>query len=118
VAQERLARLMQASDALLLTSLWEGGGMVIFEALAAGLPVVTVPVGAAPSVVAHASTGWIVERGTDDALPSGLAAGLDWALSQDRDAVAERCAGSVEKFHARTVLKPFYDAHRELAGHS
>jgi glycosyltransferase involved in cell wall biosynthesis len=118
VAQERLARLMQASDALLLTSLWEGGGMVIFEALAAGLPVVTVPVGAAPSVVAHASTGWIVESDTDDGLPSGLAAGLDWALAQDRDAVAERCASSVEKFHSRTVLEPFYDAHRELAGHS
>jgi glycosyltransferase involved in cell wall biosynthesis len=116
VAQERLARLMQASDALLLTSLWEGGGMVIFEALAAGLPVVTVPVGAAPSVVAHAATGWIVESGTDDALPSSLAAGLDWALAQDRDAVAERCASSVERFHSRTVLEPFYDAHRELAG--
>ena len=48
VAPERVPLLMNASDCLLITSDSEGSPTVLQEALACGLPVVSVPVGDAP----------------------------------------------------------------------
>lgn len=113
--QDRLAGLMQSADTFLLTSEWEGGPTVAYEALAAGLPIVSTPVGDVPRLVAQSSTGWVVEWGPDEAVATELAAGLEWALGQDRAAIADRCELSVERFHAKRVLAPFYDDHRALA---
>lgn len=112
VEQQKLARLMQASKAFLLTSEWEGGGMVVFEALGSGLPVVSLPVGHVPQIVQHGSTGWIADEGSEAAMADGLASGLEWAVRQHRDALAERCVASVSPFRVREVLEPFYEAHR------
>jgi glycosyltransferase involved in cell wall biosynthesis len=50
--QDRYNLAMNASDASLVTSNWEGSCNTIRESLAVGLPVISVPVGDAPEVLA------------------------------------------------------------------
>jgi hypothetical protein len=40
--------------------------------------------------------------------------GMEWALAQDRDAIAMHCAEAAQPFHAARVLEPFYQVHRDL----
>jgi teichuronic acid biosynthesis glycosyltransferase TuaC len=112
---------MSACDALVLTSAAEGSPMVVKEAMACNLPVVSVPVGDVPDVVAGtegcALTTWE---------PSDIAAALvgllrgrrrtDGRARMDRyrhDHIARRlievyqkAAGSRGKPHARQVMQP------------
>lgn len=51
---------LQAADAFVLPSAYESYGLVVMEALAAGIPAVSTPVGIAPSVVVDGVNGFIV----------------------------------------------------------
>ncbi|MEM4730015.1 MAG: glycosyltransferase [Thermoplasmata archaeon] len=59
-----------SADAFLFPSLWEGFGLVLLEALASGLPVVSRPVGGAPEVVIEGRNGFLydTEEGAVEAL--------------------------------------------------
>lgn len=73
-------RLLAAADAFVLSSRWEGNPLVVMEAMAAGVAVVSTAVGCVPELVS-AETGRLV--------PSGDAAALAGAMveiSQDLDA--------------------------------
>ena len=102
---------MSASDAFLLTSAFEAGPTVLYEALAAGLPAVSTRVGEAPRLIEDRVTGWLA----DDRSPGSVAEGIEWLLGQDRRRMAELSSASVAEFDIRTVLAPFYEAHRTLA---
>ena len=52
--------LVNGCDALVVSSAWEGGPIVLLEAAAAGRPVVTTEVGAAPEIVVNGQTGYLV----------------------------------------------------------
>ena len=52
--------LLNACDALVMASAWEGGPLVLLEAGAAGRPVVSTQVGAAPEIVVPGETGLLV----------------------------------------------------------
>lgn len=60
VSQYELFKLYQKFDALLLPSLFEGFGLVILEAMAAGLPVITTPNSIGPELITHGKDGFIV----------------------------------------------------------
>jgi glycosyltransferase involved in cell wall biosynthesis len=53
-------RILAASDIFVMSSLWEGLGLVFLEAMAAGLPVVATRVSAIPEVVPHGRAGLLV----------------------------------------------------------
>lgn len=65
-------RLMLEADALVHPARWEGFGLVLLEAMRAGLPIIATRVGAIPEVVADASSGLLIEP--EDA--AGLAAAM------------------------------------------
>jgi glycosyltransferase involved in cell wall biosynthesis len=110
--RDEVARLMQASDVLLLTARSEGGGpRVVLEALACGLPVVSTTVVEVRRTVSSGRNGWLV----DEATPGALAEGLEWALRQARDQLAQAAIDAAKPFTARRILAHLYDTYRELA---
>ena len=63
-SRTQVAALMQAVDALLLTSLNEGSPQVIKEALACGCPIVSVDVGDVKDLISGVDGCYIAERST------------------------------------------------------
>jgi len=64
--------LLAASDVFVMSSLWEGLGLVFLEAMATGLPVLASDVSAVPEVVVHEATGLLVPPADASALAAGF----------------------------------------------
>ncbi len=84
------------ADAFIFPSLWEGFGLVLLEALASGLPVVSRPVGGAPEVIVNGKNGFLYET-EEQAVRA-----LEDCASLDR-------SGLVEDVHRRYNLKDNID---------
>jgi glycosyltransferase involved in cell wall biosynthesis len=67
------AAWLARADLFAHTSLWEGFGIVLLEAMLAGLPVVATRVSAIPEIVDDGTTGILVAPGDDEALATALA---------------------------------------------
>ena len=78
---EGLRRTFASASALVLPSHWEGQPMVILEAMASGLPIISTPVGAIPDVVRHDVEGLLLEPHD----VAGLAAALERVISSPAD---------------------------------
>ncbi len=65
--------LMHAIDVFVMPSIWEGFGLVLLEAMAAGRPIVASRVATIPEVVVDEETGLLVPAGDPLALASALA---------------------------------------------
>jgi glycosyltransferase involved in cell wall biosynthesis len=63
---------LERADIFVHTSRWEGFGIVLLEAMLAGLPIVATRVSAVPEVVADGVTGTLVEPGDVDAAAAAL----------------------------------------------
>lgn len=61
--QDDIANLLSVVDILLLTSRWEGLPVVVLEALASGIPVVSTDVGGVPEIIISGSNGFIEKKG-------------------------------------------------------
>ncbi len=83
---------LERADVFVHTSRWEGFGIVLLEAMLAGLPVVATRVSAVPEVVADGETGLLVDPGDDQ----GLAAALG-ALLSDRTRAARLGEAGLER---------------------
>ena len=78
--REDIAAVMGAFDIFALTSVFEGLGLVLLEAMAARRPVVATRVGAIPEVVAEGESGLLVEPREPEALAAALGTLGDAAL--------------------------------------
>lgn len=56
-------QLFKASDIFVFPSLWEGQGVILFEAFFSKIPIVASNIGGIPDVVLHEKTGILVEPG-------------------------------------------------------
>jgi glycosyltransferase involved in cell wall biosynthesis len=84
------------ADTFIFPSMWEGFGVVILEALASGLPVVSRPVGGAPEAVLPGRNGFLYQT-EDEAVEA-----LEKCASLDRKWL-------VEDVHQRFSLKEYID---------
>ncbi len=99
---------MQAARIYLLPSYNEGLPMSVLEAMAAGLPVITTPVGGIPEAVTDGVEGFLVQPGDVDALAGRLAQLLrDDALTQQMGAAARR---KIEQTFSAEAILPHIDA--------
>ncbi len=70
--REDVADVLNCSDIVLVTSAFEGGGLVALEAMALGKPVVATAVGAIPTVLRDGQTGLLVHEATPRAIAARL----------------------------------------------
>ena len=93
--REDIDDVMSALDVFALTSHYEGFGLVLLEAMAAGVPVVGTRVGAIPEVVQDGETGVLIEPGHSGELCDAFERLLDPLMRQrmgeaGRERVAHR----------------------------
>lgn len=96
VGAAKEAELMRAS-VFALPSYNEGLPMAILEAMAAGLPIVSTPIGGIPDAVRDGVDGYLVRPGDVDALAARLSALIE-------DPVLRRCTGLAAR---QRVLRDF-----------
>jgi glycosyltransferase involved in cell wall biosynthesis len=106
--RDRMPELLSVASALLISSGFETGPTVGYEALAVGVPVVTTPVGTVAELVAEHGAGAVSARHDAASLADALLAVLRGDPTELR-AAALRAA---EPFAASAVLAPVYDEHR------
>jgi glycosyltransferase involved in cell wall biosynthesis len=99
-----MKRWMQAADAFVLSSRWEGLPMGLLEAAACGLPAVATCVPGTPEVVLDGETGWLTPAGDSTALAEFMTR-LVRLPSLERRAMGERARRFVmERFSLDAVL--------------
>ena len=84
VPRAELSEIYRRADLLVFPSLVEGFGMVITEAMAHGLPVITTPHTAGPELITHGENGFIIPIRDADA----LAEIMQWCLD-NRDSLLD-----------------------------
>lgn len=104
-AREDAARLLSAFDALVISSRSEGLPMVLFEAIMAGVPVISFLVGGIPTVVSDASA-YLVPAGDVE----GLANAMKRVIEQPVEA-REKAAEAVRVVQARFGMESWLNQH-------
>lgn len=108
---EEIATLLRASDLFVLSSAYEGMPIVVLEALASGLPVVTTDVGEVALTVQNGLNGAIVAERTAQTLGDAICATLENA-----DALrGAACTRAIAPYLPERVLGRIYDNHRDQA---
>jgi glycosyltransferase involved in cell wall biosynthesis len=108
-----LPELMNAADALVLSSVVEGLPMVLLEAAASGLPCVTTRAGGAAEAVENGRTGFVTESGDAEALAAamGRLAGMGAEARFEMGRAARALA--LERFDLRAVVARWEAIYRE-----
>lgn len=110
-------RLLAAFDVFALPSLSEGLPLVIPEAMACGLPVVSTAVGGIPNVVIEGETGYLVPPGDEGALREKLV-----ALCRDRAKAARMGQAGLQRalreYSAERMAQEYIALYRRALGHT
>ncbi|MDZ7373154.1 MAG: glycosyltransferase family 4 protein [candidate division KSB1 bacterium] len=102
--REDIPRIMRSLDVLVLPSFWEGFGIVLIEAMAAGKPVVASRTSSIPEIVVDGETGFLVPPGDSGALADGLL-----RLAQDRELALAMGKRGRERVHRWFTLDRMVD---------
>ena len=107
VGGRREVELFGRARALLMPIRWpEPFGMVMVEALATGTPVIAFPEGAAPEIVEHGCSGFLVADEEEMAAAVGKLDSID----------PRRCRESAERFDADRIACRYEEVYRRAAG--
>lgn len=64
--------LLMSSDVFAFPSMWEGQGLILFEAFFSKIPIIASRIGGIPDVIQDGETGLLIEVGDSDALVAGI----------------------------------------------
>jgi glycosyltransferase involved in cell wall biosynthesis len=113
--RDDMANVYAAIDVVVAPSRWEGFGMMLVEAMAAGRPIVAARAGAIPEIVRDGISGVLVEPRDPVALGAAIAKLLDDPARRDALAVRgpaeserfgwSRCADLVAEVYERALLR-------------
>jgi len=99
-----VCRLMQAADAFVLSSRWEGLPMALLEAAACGLPAVATNVPGTREAVVDGETGFLSAAGSAEALQGGMTRMMRLTPQERRDLGEQARDLVVERFSLDKVL--------------
>lgn len=102
--------LLRAFDVFVLSSRTEGTPIVLFEAMAAGVPVVATRVGGVPDVVGSAEAT-LVPPGDPAALAAAIRAALD-----DPEAGRQRAAAARRRLETAFAAEPWLESYERVYG--
>ena len=103
VGPDQVAQLLSTADIMVLPSRAENLPMSVIEGMAAGLAVVTTPVGAVPDIIADGKTGILVQPGD----PVELAVALEKLIVDQQ--LRERLGSAAREFHTRELaIQPYW----------
>ena len=114
--RDEVIQAYASADIFVLPSLFEPFGIVLLEAMAAGLPVVASSVGGIVDVVADGKTGLLIPP----AKPSALAAGLEQLISDAslRARMAEEARRRVSAYSWDLIVPRIVEVYREAIAES
>ncbi|TQM95275.1 glycosyl transferase family 1 [Ornithinimicrobium humiphilum] len=101
--------VLAGADLLAQPSRYESYGLVVVEALATGVPVMSTPVGIAPEVLEEGVTGYLT-----DGTPADMARILALHERQDRKAMRGRARGAVADHSWSEVARQYLELFRTL----
>lgn len=109
--REKLADLLAALDLYVSPAPFETFGLAVCEALASGVPVVSVDHGAAAELVQASGAGMLAPYGDVDALGEAMLA----VLHRDREPLSEAARQHVERYHRWDVaMDGVFDVYRRM----
>lgn len=90
--RDDIEHIMAAADGFCLPSDYEAWPLVVFEAMASGLPCILTPVGSAPYVIRHGENGFIVDSNAESIAAKIRQLARDRSLCKSLGAAARRDA--------------------------
>ena len=112
--RDDIPRLMNAADAYLMSSAWEGMPIVLLEAASTGLPIVTTDVGGNREVVLDGVSGFLVESGDSASLADRMQRVMEMPLN-DRKRMGDEGRKHIEKnYGLESVVDIWEDLFREF----
>jgi glycosyltransferase involved in cell wall biosynthesis len=103
VSNEDVPGYLIASDVFVLPSLYEGFGIVILEAMAAGLPVISTNVGGPPDIIKDGVNGYLVGTKNSEQIADSVIRLLD--DDRLREKMSESNITEVKKYGWESVAK-------------
>jgi glycosyltransferase involved in cell wall biosynthesis len=116
VGQDEIPGLLQQTDVFVFPSFFEGFGLVILEAMACGLPVITTTATAGPDLLTEGVNGWLTRPGEIDQLVDRLR----WCCDH-RDVVRnmrKAARATAEKFTWEAYGERWIEVLREVTSNS
>jgi glycosyltransferase involved in cell wall biosynthesis len=107
-------RLFSSFDVLVLASRWEGLGLVLVEAMLAGVPIVASRAGAIPEVLGDGRFGVLFASGSVDDLHAKLRSVVDRRVDIDR-MTSEARAHALERYHPDRVRAGLLAVYQDLS---
>ncbi|MEV0968115.1 glycosyltransferase [Microtetraspora glauca] len=102
-------RLVAAADLLVLSSHYEGLPVVVMEALAAGVPVVSTRVGGVPDLIISGRNGILTEPGSPDALARAVVQAMEPQTHRELRAGALASADRVDMAGTAEWFEELYE---------
>lgn len=109
IKYDKIPEVLNCADVFALTSLYESGPLVIIEALACGVPAVTVDVGRVREFIQNRYCGKIVERDEQK-----FANALIDILRMDKAKTRDECVYSTENFSFEETAKKTMEVYKEV----
>lgn len=100
--QNNMTRVWEAVGILVISSRFEGLPMAALEAMARGIPVVAMNVGALSTLVNHGVNGWIAD--SEDELSACLMEWLQMSRSQQHEIAINACNTITQNYSSQAII--------------